>query len=112
MLIQQCAEDIESFQNKKQILKRTNIVLILALQQTTVLHELYQQFQEQSNSLRFSKRLKSAIEYECPGVLEEVKSICDRYRETCSQNISSFQHQDTVAAINGILRAISENLYS
>lgn len=108
-LAQQCAEDIETFQNKKSILKNTNLLLILALQRCSSLKEKFDAVStEQGNISRHLKELKHDIPLKCPNVIEEAKKMCDEYVATCSRSIECFEQNDAVSAIEDILKTVHE----
>jgi len=107
VLAQHCIDDIECFNNDKQLIKRTNYVLISALQNNHELNAHVEQLADWKN-LDGVRDLKRLISEHQSTVIEEARAACRSYIDVCLQNIKIFPHADTVRTIQSILHNMLE----
>ena len=98
---------METFPNKKLMLKKTNIVVVMAFNKSSNLKEKYGNADKYD--LGASKHLKQDILTEVPTILEETKQMYERYITTCKHQLRNFKDLETVNVINDILNTIHEN---
>ena len=98
---------METFPNKKLMLKKTNIVVVMAFNKSTNLKDKYGNADKYD--LGTSKDLKQDILIEVPTILEETKRLYERYITTCKNQLRNCKDLKTVNVISGILNTIQEN---
>ena len=98
---------METFPNKKLMLKKTNIVVVMAFNESTNLKDKYGNADKYD--LGTSKDLKQDILIEVPTILEETKQLYERYITTCKNQLRNCKDLKTVNVISGILNTIQEN---
>lgn len=106
-LAQQCVEDIESYHSNKSLLRETNLVLLLALNQSTEVRSRYQRFSNHSSNISSSKALRLYIDEVYPDVVQHAKTYLEETLITkCRETIKDFPMQTSVHAINSILKTV------
>ena len=108
-LVQQCAEDIEEYQNNKTILSKKNFVVVYSLSKSNELRKQFHNLFAQASapSLETTKQVKDSIRHFNPDILAQVKRHCDQHYVTkCRENIQQFPVESSVEAINDILSTI------
>jgi len=105
---QHCSDDIESFFDKKQVIKRTNYVVITAMQNNPGVNTFIKNSKDIWTNLEANGKLKSHILDMHPDVIVQAKQSCQCYINNSLNTIALFPELGTVKTIETILKNISE----
>lgn len=105
---QHCHDDHVSFLDKKQFIKRTNYVLITAIQNSPEIRTFLSNNGDVWTDLEVNNDLKALILHIQPDINMQVENACEFYIKQCLKKITSFSEVETVKAIETILRSIAK----
>jgi len=109
VLAQHCSDDIKNFLDEKQMVKRTNYIVIKGLEGSGDVGDFIREHGDEVwVNVALNKRLKSCIQSSHGGdVVAGARADCERYTKACLDSISDFPERDTVKKIGSILKNIS-----